>query len=224
MLVRLSLFLSLLLVPCFAFAETKASSRVDPFWMEVAQVSSWSVAVVGGLITAWRAIQESRANREQRKKELLEAQETREQRKKELRWSQAKVGTELVEKCQDDAMAWDAMLMIDFGERSFNIDSDKVVTITYDDVDSALRPVRGRFNDKETYIREAFDALFYRYSGFERALAIDLVTLDDVSSPAGYYVGVMANRASVFENYMKQFGFDTALQFVRRFSSWPKPT
>ena len=194
-------------------------TAVDPPWMRRVQVGSWTVAIIGGLIASFKAIDESRLNRKQRERELEESREAREQRARELRWRQAQIGTELVDKIDNDAQAWAATQMIDWEEREFKI-GDVPVIITIDDVIRALRPYRDKCDKKDTFIRESFDALFYRYSSLERALSIDLVTFVDVSTPAEYYIGEMAKRRKTYGDYMKAFGFSTTLRFVDRFESW----
>lgn len=201
-------------------AESQGTDGLDPFWKDVAQTGAWSVAIVGGLIAAAKAIHESRLNREQRDRALDEAREARAQRNRDLRWRQAQVGTELVDKALNDPQAWDAAQMIDWEDREFKISDGTRVTVTLDDVARALRPYRDKCDLKDAYIREAFDALFYRYSSFERALNIDLVTFDDVATPAQYYIREMSKRRSVYEAYMSTFGFAAALRFANRFESW----
>src|SRR5438067_8584065 len=97
---RLVLLSYWLAVPTCRILASPSADGVNPYWKDVFQIGSWIVAIGGSLVAAARAIDESRANREQRKREL--------------RWRQAQAATDLVGKMLDDSLAWDAMTMLDW--------------------------------------------------------------------------------------------------------------
>src|SRR5436309_15186066 len=102
---RVAILSGLLIIPTFSVVASSIIEGVDPYWKDVFQIGAWVVAIGGGLVAAARAIDESRANREQRKREL--------------RWRQAQAGTELVGKMLEDYRSWNAMIMLDWDYREY---------------------------------------------------------------------------------------------------------
>jgi len=195
-----------LIAPTFRVLASPNIEGVNPYWKDVFQIGAWVVAIGGGLIAAARAIDESRANREQRKREL--------------RWRQAQAGTELVGKMLDDSRSWNAMIMLDWDSREYALSKDVTETINIGEVEHALRPYRDRCTPKEAYIRDAFDTLFYHMALLERAINVSLVTFDDVSWPISYYVQRMATHRRVYEDYMREFSHSGARNLAERFEGW----
>ena len=198
----------------------KKTDGLDPVWKDVIQVTTWGVAIVGGLIAAGKAISESRANREQRERALEEARETREQRVRELRWRQAQIGSELVDRMMNEALAWKAMEILDWENLEIELSSGERQPLDMSEVVRALRPYRDICTPKEKCVRDAFDALFYYMGRMDKSVSIELTGLDDVSQPISYYIDQMARNRVAYEDYMVSFGFSGALNFARRFPSW----
>ena len=206
-------------------ASTAPTERdgLPPLWKDVFEVAAWAVAIVAGIITAATAVGESRANREQRERSLLEAREGRDQRARELRWRQAQIGSQLVSEMLEESLAWDAMQMLDWERLELTIRGE-AVPISIGEVLHALRPRRDASGSVEKRIRDAFDALFHQMARLEQSVTIGLTTLDDISLPIEYYVGRMAEHQSVHEAYMREFGHQGALHLARRFQSWSEAT
>lgn len=209
-----------LLTAVAAPATAKKADGLDPVWKDVVQIAAWGVAIVGGLIAAGKAIQESRANREQRERTLEEARETREQRVRELRWRQAQIGSELVDRMMNEVLAWKAMEILDWENLEIELSSGERLPVTMSEVLRALRPYRDACTTKEKCVRDAFDSLFYYMGRMDKSVSIELTGLDDVSQPISYYIDQMARNRAVYEAYMGAFGFSGALNFARRFPSW----
>jgi hypothetical protein len=75
------------------------------------ELTSKLVAILGGIISAIALI--------------LTLQSGTEQRATELRWKQANLARELVENMLSDSKAFDALRMIDWTARMYQIESDK---------------------------------------------------------------------------------------------------
>lgn len=196
--------------------SAQESSGLNPLTKDVAQVLSWVAAVVVGALAVWKAVGESRQNREQRERTLESAKADRQQREQELRWRRAQTGSGLVDRMLSDRLATDAMQMTDWSGRSYTLSDGTIGTIGQDDVIRGLRATRGGFGPKEAFVRDAFDALFLHLVRFEQAIAIDLTTLDDVRVPVDYYIIQMCHAKEIFAGYMTAFGHDLALKFCQR--------
>lgn len=212
--------MNLLLTLPLLQVNPQAAAGVDPYVKDVVQMVSGAVALVVALITIWRAFHEIRNNREQRDRALISHREDREQRQLELRWRRAQAGASLVEKMLADKDAGDAMTMLDWSSRKFEI-GDALMIISHKDFPDALRDSRGTFDAKEVFIRDVFDDLFFHLARFEQAVRVDLVTLDDVSLPISYYIAEMAKQRHTFEAYLRAF-HPLALAFVERFPEWKR--
>jgi len=87
-------------------------------------ILAWSVASIGGVIAAFRAIVEMRRNREQRKQEL--------------RWRQARESKDILDKLNEDPRSRSAMMMLDWSGREYKIKEDVKERISKSDVLEAL--------------------------------------------------------------------------------------
>ena len=183
---------------------------------DLIQISAWSVASVGGVIAAFRAVAEMRRGR------TVAA--------RDLRFTKAEQGKKLVDELLSDKAASDALKMIDWSGLDFEIDKDRVETVTGDDVATALRPDYGPFTNKERFIRDCFDALFERCERFEHFVRIGLTDFEDISRPIDYYVNRMSRVDRVYNAYFDEFGYSLMPEFLNRFNAWkeraktPPPT
>lgn len=200
--------------------QSSAAAGVSEEVKDWFQIAAWVAAVIGGLVALQKAVSESRANRELRERALAEAQENRQQREKDLRWRKAQIGYELVEKMLKDHAAWQAMEIIDWPDLDIALPGGQRLQVTNTLLGQALRPVREQCTPDQKLIRDAFDALFYHMARLEKSVAIELTTLEDVSLPIAYYIEQMAQRRSLFEDYMKAFSHTGALALADRFEAW----
>jgi hypothetical protein len=175
------------------------------------QVISWAVAIIGGLIAAFRAISEMRENREQRVREL--------------RWKQSTAAKEFFDELLANPSVSDALQMLDWSGREYKIDNDTTTTITSDDVWYALRTTNLKFTGKETYIRDCFDRLLYSVERIEQAIRIGLYNFEDVRYPLEYYARKIGGgkKREAFEGFLKEYGYTLAEGLLNRFDSWRNP-
>ncbi len=178
---------------------------MDPFAKDVVQVAAWVVAIVGGLIAAFKAIHETRENRRQRLREL--------------RWKKAELAREIIDKLHSNKRLRDALVMVDWTGREFEISPGERKEISWDDLPGALRPWEEpiSFDEKEVYIRDCFDELFDGLNLLEHYLRTDLLDFEDVKFPMAYYIGKLKERGDAVRTFMNHYGNRQAKAFVERF-------
>lgn len=182
---------------------------MDPFIKDVVQVAAWVVAIVGGLIAASKAIHETRENRRQRLREL--------------RWKKAELAREIIDKLNSNKRLRDALVMVDWSGRDFEISPGRSAEIRWEDLPGALRPWKEpiSFDEKEVYIRDCFDELFDGLNLLEHYLRTDLLDFEDVEFPMAYYMGQLKERGDAVGTFMNHYGNRLAKAFIERFPDTP---
>lgn len=160
------------------------------------------IAVIGGLIAAFKAIDEMRLNREQRKIEL--------------RWRQAKLAKEILDSATGNDYFNTAMFMLDVSGRRYKIDEGKMERISYEEIIEALKDEGQNFSAKPVYIRDCFDYFLFYMNLIEQAVESNLILIDDIRYPFSFYAKKMINDRQVFEEYMRKNEFCGALNFLKR--------
>lgn len=169
-------------------------------------VTSKTVAIIGGIISAIILILTLNAGTEQRAREL--------------RWNQAKLATELMDEMLSDSQSFNALRMTDWENVDYQVDGKKVL-ISSQEVQDAL-DVKNNNNlpPNGFFIRESFDKLFYHMGKIERSLESNLLKFEDVRSPMDYYVPFLRSKYSkVLKSYMEQLHHKDAIKFMERFQS-----
>ena len=169
------------------------------------EVTAKVVAILGGIISAIALV--------------VTLQSSTEQRASELRWKQANLAMELVDTMLSDSQAFDALRMIDWYERTYQISTDEEAVISSEDVRSAL-DVKNNDNLSQSgvFVRESFDRLLYHMGRMERSVRTELIKFDDVRSPLGYYAQILCNEyKTVLTPYMTQLRVSDAQKLLSRF-------
>jgi hypothetical protein len=155
-------------------------------------------------------------------------------------WQRAAKGRELVDDLlksndsDEEYYAWDAMKMLDYQDaRSAFLTKPISLENTAKPVlkegfpvnraviERALKSDRNDETDRELlYVRECFDELYFKLGQLQDAIDNDLVELAHVSSPAEYYVGLMANDKAVHHAYLEKYEYRRTLRFLDNFPSW----
>jgi hypothetical protein len=151
---------------------------IDPAWRDWLQTLSWIAAVIAIPLALLKYVSEQKQNREQRARELTQS-------KLELRWKQAEAAKKLLDEMLKDSHAFAAMKMLDWNDIEFEIKPNLRLLIGERDYLKALRVSDFEFDDKEQYIRDCFDSLFYSMATIEHYIHSDLVRLEDVAFPLG---------------------------------------
>jgi hypothetical protein len=180
-------------------------------WLDFHRKDFWEVlahiaAVVGGLFAAFKWLHEYR--------------ETRVQRQRELAWDQAKALRELIEAIYNEPQARDALLMLDYTKREYEVKPGESVKITHQDVEQGLRTKNLAFPAPEAYVRDCFDSLFRRLEDIEYAVEIGLVREDHVSHAINYFFWRMARYRSVLQPFLDAYGYTNVLRLLDRSPHW----
>lgn len=170
------------------------------------QAASWGAAVAAGVFGIIKIVFELKLGREQRTQDL--------------RWRKAQAAKALNDEMLSDVRSQAAMTMLDWDGREFEIKANVKTKITTVDMLCSLRTTNTMFSEQETFIRDAFDNLFYYMGIFEHSIVRGLVDFLDLEHPIEYYVTILAKNRLVFENYLETYGFKRGLEFLARFEPW----
>jgi hypothetical protein len=176
------------------------------FWIDVAQVVSWLVASIGGVIAAFIAISQSR-------RDIFE-------RMKSRRWKQAEMAKIVLDEVYNDEKARSALYMLDWNGRVYS-DGDRLTNpLSTEAVLVALRTTNTHFQPDEMFVRDCFDRLFDYLERIEHYINISLITFEDVEHSLLYYVNIIASQKMVILAFLEEYNYKFTVQFLRRFPSW----
>lgn len=170
------------------------------------EILSKTVAIIGGIVSALALI--------------WTLNESTVQKKLELRRNQSRLGMELVDAILSDTQTFDALRMVDWNRRIYQVGKNKQV-ITTEDVRIALDIQNSdHLSEIDVFIREHFDELFYHMEKIERCLRVDLIQFEDIQSPLDYYLPIMYNKyRDVLDQYMQLVGHKEATALLIRFEA-----
>ena len=117
--------------------------------------------------------------------------------------------------------------MLDWEDRGreFKIKEGQTETIKVDDVYKALNVEENVFTDKDVFIRDRFDRVFFLVGQLRSAVRANLVKIEDVRFPLTWYVANRMNKQKLlFETYMTRFSPPEALEFFRALKEWNSAT
>jgi hypothetical protein len=205
-----------------------------PMWTTYVQVGAWAAATLTAGVGVVRFGQDNRKARDQRKDEQEQRRQDdlkdREQREveleqrrqaneaadRELEWRRGVAAQSLLEKMEEDELAADAMLMLDWDGREFS-DGEKTWPLDKAQTIEALR-VRGRpFTDAEVYVRDAFDHLFWYFERIQHQIEIDLISVEHVRFPIAYLIAVMNEDRTAFRDFLEAYGYRGSLWLLDEF-------
>ena len=137
------------------------------------------------------------------------------QAQKELRWRQTVQAQAAIKQLTDDLGAKNAMVMLDWDERVFQIE-DKSIPITWEQMRVALRSEAGPFTAVEVFVRDAFDSLFDRLEMIKQQIDNELFEIGDVEYPIAYYSRRMKIEANwlPIKVYLLSYEFPRALALI----------
>jgi hypothetical protein len=110
-----------------------------------------------------------------------------EQSKRDLRWRQTVEAQAAIRRMTGDPIAQNAMTMLDWNARHFQIRENLRERISWDDMRLALRAEPGRFSPVEVFVRDSFDALFDHFQMIQQEITNEIFNTEDVVYPIGYY-------------------------------------
>ncbi len=174
---------------------------------EVISVVVQFVAVVGGLIAAFKWIAEMKQNRIQRHLDW--------------RWKQANTAREMLNDMLASAQAHEATLMMENSGETYRISATEQATISFDDVRESLRSDGVHFSKKEQYIRDCADAFLFHVELMEQAIRNELITFKDIKFPMENYLAALRKNDlyHAYTQYTKANEYKNADRFFGRFQA-----
>lgn len=137
-------------------------------------------------------------------------------RERELRWKQAESAKELLDDLGESEGAQEAFRMLDWDGLEYEISPGLKKQITESDYVLALRIWPLDFDQKEAFIRDAFDQLFAHMATLEHYLQAKLVRFEDVQFPYDYYMPTINRNRQTFEAFLEFYQLRLAQQFLGR--------
>jgi len=151
---------------------------------------------------------------------VIELRHATENREQELRWRKAQAAKSLNDEMLNEDESRAAMTMLDWDGRVFQLANERSARVSAEEMLEALRTTNTVFSDLEVFVRDSFDAYFYRLGMLEHSINRRLVDFEDVEHPADYYVKLLAKNRPVFENFLSCYGYKRTLAFLGRFDDW----
>jgi len=153
-------------------------------------------------------------------KAAYEIQQNRKQRDTELLWKKINTAKELMNDIHTHDLAKQAVHMLDWceGHADYEIAPGSREDISYDDVLLALRKNHAPpGSDKDVFIRDCFDWLFYRVDRIEHYIRRQLIDFADVESVFRPYAKQIAKDRQTYEDFWSFHDYDLARQFFDRY-------
>lgn len=181
----------------------------DVNWMTVIQTLSWAGATITAAIGATGFIIGQIKARRQREEEIIQRRVANATAERELRWRQAGAAQASLEKMEEDDLAADAMLMLDWDGRYFPSGTRRW-RLSRQDVLHALRTGGDPFNSGETYVRDAFDRLFWHFERIQSQIDVELIALRHVRFPLAYWVALIDESRETYYEFLTAYGYEGA--------------
>jgi hypothetical protein len=195
----------------------------DTNWFDI---TKWVVETGGfglAIFTAWSGF--DKAHRD-RKDALQQRQAALQQAKRDLEWRQTVEAQAAIRRMYSDASAQNAMTMLDWNARHFQIREGLRERITWNDMRLGLRTVNLRFTPKEVFIRNSFDALFDHFQMIQQQIKSEMFRIDDVVYPIAYYSRRIKhpNNWPAFERFLTKYNFLRATMLIEDIFKYSDPS
>jgi len=175
-------------------------------WFQIVQAASYFGGAAAAGVAAARYLTDRREAAAAKEKENRSRQEANEVAERELQWRRAQNAQALMAQMENDPLASDAMLMLDWDGRNFPQKEPKW-TISRQRARDALRVTGPIFTHEEAYVRDAFDRFFMYWEHAQHGIDVGLMAPQHVRFPLNYWAGQMARHPRVFEVYFDTYGF-----------------
>jgi hypothetical protein len=179
---------------------------MDTYAKDWFEVIAWVIGIIGGIVGLARLVTENRL--------------ARHQRETEQRWRMAGAANDLLSSFYADPVFRNAMLMLDWDDRPFEIAPGTVVTISRSDIWNALERPPVPFDAKNLFIRTAMDRMFEAFDRIGHSIDVGVMTGDDIKYALEFYIRALAQRRTLVELYMKELGFEQAVDFFNKSRAW----
>ena len=106
------------------------------------------------------------------------------------------------------------MQMLDSSRRIYRDSNDHDFTVSDEDIDAALTAPDGDTDPRRTYIRDAFDSLFYYMAMFQHSIDNTLIVKDDVAYPMEYYIERIREHGNSIDSYLTRWNLHRTRRFL----------
>lgn len=195
----------------FAVAGMQEAQGLPPLVMDWFEVISKSVAILGGILLAIKAI--------------IELSASTAQRTQDLRWKKANVARELIKEIHADKRAMDAIEMLDWGSgrHEYSPEEGGDVRVGEEDVVRALGKGRPQaVSKKDEFVWESFDWLFYYLDRLEHSIRTGLIDFEDVHDVFRHYADLIQARRQTYDRVITTQDYRLVAPFLDRFRSQPE--
>ena len=178
----------------------------DFHWTELAKVGVEAGGFALAILTAWIGL--NKAHRDRR--------EALQQAKRDLQWRQTVEAQSSLRRIANDPQARNAMTMLDWNARRFEVREGLREQITWNDMRNALRTESGLFTPKEVFVRESFDALFDQLQMIQQQIANKMFEPSHVIYPLGYYSRRMKHPRNwpAISAYLHKYDYPLAMTLI----------
>jgi hypothetical protein len=161
--------------------------------LEIAKVAVEFGGFALAILMAWTGFEKAHRDRNEALK----------QARRDLQWRQTVEAQRAVQRMTTDLRAQNAMTILDWNNRQFEIRDGLRERITWEEMRRALRAGPGPFQPKEVFVRDCFDALFDHFQMIQQQIENELFDVKYVLYPVGYF----ARRMRLPANWPAIHGF-----------------
>jgi hypothetical protein len=175
-------------------------------WVETARLFVEAGGFSVAIFTAWQGLKKAHEDR----KDALD------QAKRDLQWRQTVEAQKAVRRLVGDPRAQNAMIMLDWSDREFEIAPDQTDTISFVERQNALRTDPEIFDAKEMFIRDCFDALFDQFQMIQQEINNKLFDVEHVYYPVAYFSRLMwlPTDRPVIQAFLEKYGYPLAKDLI----------
>ena len=187
-----------------------------PLWLEISKAVVTAGAFGVEIFTAWTGFEKAHRDR----KDALE------QAKRDLQWRQTVEALAAVRRMVTDPRARDAMIMLDWNGRHFEIREGLRERITWDEMRRALRIAPGRFEPKEVFIRDSFDAFFDHFQMIQQQIDNKMFEASHIVYPVGYFSRRMKHPKNwlYIHAFLEKYDYPLAERLIEATFGQSKPS
>jgi hypothetical protein len=148
-----------------------------------------------------------------------ELKQARIQRHMDLRWKQANAAREILKDMLASPLANDATIMMESTGKEFTIATNQKATITFAEIQNALRTNNVQLTSKEVYIRDCTSTFLFHVELIEQALRNELIEFKDIKFPMECYIAALRKNDlyNAYTNFIKEYDYKNAERFLSRF-------
>jgi len=172
---------------------------MDPFIKDLIEVATWLVAVIGGVIAAFKAVSELHRSNEERAEAIRE-------RQVQFRWRQAEMARTILDQTWSNSSTRSALKMLDWSGLKYERANATTEPITHENVNDALRTTNLRFTDDEQYVRDCFNQLFDDFERIRRGEeAFTIIEINGAGAESTHIWDANVSLLKAWRDLIEQF-------------------